>query len=276
MGEDHGPLYGKDEAESLQRQERSWGADNMAKFSLLLDHLGPCRRLVDIGCGWGQFLAMARGRVPELWGVDESPERARDVAGVCPEARVVICRADRLQLRDGYFDVVVTSQMLHEVKLFGGSGELGQVLREIRRVLAPGGRYLLLDHHDAGDGEVLVRLPGSALKELAAFEGRFRCYSAWHCAAEGSAIRIARRALQDYLTKNWSLGTPMEAMEMAETHNVFTRQEAEGLVEAAGLVVREFVPFSDIRQDLTRVGGELVEGEAWYRKFLLVSTVPPA
>ncbi len=276
MKDDQGPLYGKDEAESLQRQELSWGSDNMVKFSLLLDHLGPCRRLVDIGCGWGQFLGMARGRVPELWGVDESPDRTRDVARVCPEARVVICRADRLELQDGYFDAAVTSQMLHEVKLFGSPGELAQVLGEIRRVLAPGGRYLLLDHQDAGEGEVLVRLPGPALEELAAFEVRFRYYPARHRAAEGGLICIERRPLQDYLTKYWSLGTPMEAMEMAETHNIFTRQEAEGLVEAAGLAVREFIPFSDIREDLSRVGGEIVEGEPRHRKFLLVGAVPQA
>ncbi|HUS90442.1 MAG TPA: methyltransferase domain-containing protein [Phycisphaerae bacterium] len=271
--EDDGPLYGSDAAEALRRREASRAKDSDEKFALLLAAVragGRCRRLVDIGCGWGQFLAKVAEALPavELWGVDESPERLKDAAGACARARVVLCRADRLALPDAHFDVAVASQVLHELKLFGRPGELAGALAEARRVLVPGGRFLLLDHLDAGDGEVTVRLPPPARARLAEFERKFRCYEAAHEDLPGGAVRITRRCLQDFLTKDWSLGTAMEPMEMAETHNVFRREETEALLASRGLEVLAWQSFADIRADLRRAGGQLVEGAPWFRKFL--------
>ena len=287
------PLYDRDRACSLRERELYFQGENRVKISLLLDHIGECERLVDIGCGWGQFLGMARAHVAEVWGVDESPERVRDIEAACPEARMVICRADRIGLPDGYFDAAVMSQMLHEVKLFGEESEEERVLGEVRRILAGGGRFLLLDHLDVGEGEVVVRLPEEKIRLLLEFERRFRFYPASHCditsnrdpreVANGPDPRdiannpdcrtlgISKRCLQDYLTKDWSFDSPMESIEMDETHNVFERAETIRQVESAGLSFLDWVPFSDIRADLERVGGELLEGEPWFRKFLLVA-----
>jgi ubiquinone/menaquinone biosynthesis C-methylase UbiE len=267
------PLYGADEAKSLQDREGFIEKQDQLRFPLLLENLGPCRRLVDIGCGWGQFLGLAQNHVPELWGVDESPDRIEDVKRSCPKAKMVICRADRLALPDACFDAAVTSQMLHEVKLFGEEGELARVLCEIRRILAKGGRYLLLDHLDAGQGEVVARLPDDKMEQLAEFEQKFKFYPARHECVEANVIRTSRRCLQDFLTKTWSFNTPMESMEMNETHNVFQKSEVVELIEAAGFAVRDWIQFSDIRDELKAAGGELVEGESWNRKFLLVATV---
>ena len=55
------PLYGKLEAECLEVRETMY--EDHIKYGLLLDHLGSCKRLVDIGAGWGQFLALATERV---------------------------------------------------------------------------------------------------------------------------------------------------------------------------------------------------------------------
>jgi ubiquinone/menaquinone biosynthesis C-methylase UbiE len=266
------PLYGADEARSLQDREGFIKKDNQLRFPLLLENLGPCRRLVDIGCGWGQFLGLAQDRVPELWGVDESPDRIEDVKRSCPKAKMVICRADRLALPDAYFDAAVTSQMLHEVKLFGETGEVERVLGEIRRILVKGGRYLLLDHLDAGEGEVVARLPDEKIEQLAEFEQKFEFYPARHERGEANVIRTSRRCLQDFLTKTWSLNTPMESMEMKETHNVFQKKEAIGLMESSGFQFHKWIEFSNIRDELKAVGGKLIEGEVWNRKFLLVAT----
>jgi len=245
--------------------------DDSIKHGLLLDHLGACRRLVDVGAGWGQFLALAAERVEEIWAVDESPDRARDIHKACPKAKVVICRADRLELPDEYFDAAVTSQMLHEVKLFGEKGELEEALSEIHRVLTRGGRYLLLDHLDAGDGEVIVHFPADQLAKLHEFEDKYTFYKAAHAPAERGNIRISRRCLQDFLTKDWSLNSAMEEMEMNETHNVFEERATKDLVTSVGFDVREWIRFSDIAADLARHGGRLIEGTPWGRKFLLVA-----
>lgn len=267
------PLYKADEVRSLQEREGFIKKDNQLKFSLLLENLGSCQRLVDIGCGWGQFLGLAQNHVPELWGVDESPDGIKDIKRHCPRAKAVICRADKLALPEGYFDAAVTSQMLHEVKLFGEEGELMKVLGEIRRILAKGGRYLLLDHLDAGEGEVVARLPEEKMKQLAEFEQKFKFYPARHERVEANVVRMSKRSLQDFLTKTWSLNTAMESMEMNETHNVFQKKEAVELIESSGFAVRDWIVFSDIRDDLKAAGGELIEGRSWNRKFLLVAIV---
>lgn len=273
MNDSETPLYGGDEAAALRRREADRAGDDDEKLALLLERLGDCRRLVDIGCGWGQLLAKvaAASAEAELWGADESPDRAKDIAEVCPGAKVVVCRADRLELPEAYFDAAVTSQVLHEVRLFGGAERLSAALRGIHRCLAPGGRYLLLDHQDAGRGETIVSLPPAAMAKLAEFEGSFRSYGASHGQQPAGGVRISRRCLQDFLTKAWSLGTPMESMEMAETHNVFQRVETERMLSEAGFALREWIDFADIAADLARVGGVLIDGRPWRRKFLAVA-----
>lgn len=266
------PLYGKAEAECLEVRETM--RDDGLKYGLLLDNLGPCKQLVDIGAGWGQFLALAADRVEELWAVDECPDRTADLNKACPKAQVVICRGDRLDLPDDYFDTVVTSQMLHEAKLFGESGELELTLAEICRVLTSGGRYLLLDHQDAGEGVVVVRLPREQMARLAEFERKYRFYDAAHSPTGEGRIRISRRCLQDFLSKDWSLNSAMEEIEMNETHNVFAQAATRELVTAAGLQVRKWIDFSNIGVDLQRHGGELIEGDPWPRKFILVAAKP--
>jgi ubiquinone/menaquinone biosynthesis C-methylase UbiE len=270
----HEPIYKKDEAKCLREREALQKRNNQAKFSLLLENIGSCQRLVDIGCGWGQFLGMAQEYVSEVWGVDESPDRLTDIKQACPKANVVICRADRLKLPDQYFDVAVTSQMLHEVKLFGEESELQKVLQEIRRILVDGGKYLLLDHLNAGEGEVevVVRLPKEKIRQLEEFEHKFQYYPATHQHVGDNNVRISKRCLQDFLTKDWSLNSPMESIEMNETHNVFEKIETIQLIESSGFSVCNWIPFSDIREDLECVKGELLEGEAWFRKFLLIAT----
>ena len=265
------PIYKKDEAKCLQEIEALANKDNQVKFSLLLENIGSCQRLVDIGCGWGQFLAMAQDYAAELWGVDESPDRVRDIRQACPKANVVICRADKLELPDRYFDVAVTSQMLHEVKLFGEESQLPRTLSEIRRILVDGGKYLLLDHLDAGEGEVMVRLPDQKIQQLQEFEDKFKYYPATHKCTANNRIRISKRCLQDFLSKTWSLNSPMESIEMNETHNVFGKKETIKLIESSSFKVCSWKAFSDIREDLKEAKGELLEGEAWERKFLLVA-----
>jgi ubiquinone/menaquinone biosynthesis C-methylase UbiE len=271
MGIRRKPIYKGQEAKCLQEREAWAQRERQMKFPLLLQKVGSCQRLVDIGCGWGQFLAMARTCAAELWGVDESPDRAEDTIKFCPEAKVVICRADKLKLPDSYFDVAVTSQMLHEVKLFGEEAEVAGTLSEIRRILTDGGKYLLLDHRDAGEGEVVVRLPEETMRQLEEFEAKFKYYPATHERTGDDLVRISKRCLQDYLSKTWSFNSPMESMEMNETHNVFEKDQTIQLIESSGFEVRSWETFSDIREDLRVAGGELVEGEPWERKFLLVA-----
>ena len=63
----------------------------------------------------------------------------------------------------------------------------------------------------------------------------------------------------------------MEAMEMDETHNAFGKQETIDMIAAAEFAVRDWIAFTNILHDLDRHGGTFVEGEPWFRKFLVVA-----
>ncbi|SIS93184.1 class I SAM-dependent methyltransferase [Alicyclobacillus vulcanalis] len=108
-----------------------------------LDLRAPCDA-VDIGAGPGYFaLPLARLAQGKVYAVDLSPEmldmlrqRAAD-EGVSVEA--VQGSADRLPLEDHAVDRALMAFVLHEVP------DREQAVREVYRVLRPGGRFLLLE-----------------------------------------------------------------------------------------------------------------------------------
>ncbi len=115
---------------------------------LLLDQLGTeigSLEIVDVGCATGRLLeAMGRAGATRLSGIDLAP-RILDVAaerlaraGIA--ARLCVADAeDRLPWDDGSFDLVTMTAVFHHFF------RPGDALVEIRRVLRPGGRLLLLD-----------------------------------------------------------------------------------------------------------------------------------
>lgn len=99
-------------------------------------------RLLDVGCGPGRHLAGFRERGLEAFGLDLSRpllRRARDVTG----GRAPLVQADmrRLPLGSRAFDAVTS--YFTSFGYFASPGEDRLVLSELRRVLRPGGAYLL-------------------------------------------------------------------------------------------------------------------------------------
>lgn len=91
--------------------------------------VGAGTRLLDVGCGGGEALALARGRGADPVGVDT---RARTDG-------VLRADATRLPLRTGAFDVVLAECVLCL------ADDYPTALAEARRVLAPGGRLAFSD-----------------------------------------------------------------------------------------------------------------------------------
>ena len=107
----------------------------------------PDATVVEIGCGTGNLLLLAARAVPSatLIGLDPDPgalavaRRKARRAGVT--LRLDHGYADRLPYPDGSVDRVLSAFMLHHLP-----GDQQQAaLREVHRVLAPGGRLHLLD-----------------------------------------------------------------------------------------------------------------------------------
>ena len=72
MDEEKDSLYGETEADFFRKRAQSWDKQDLQKFDLMMKYMQGCKRMVDIGCGWGKFLQIAAKQVDEVWGVDES------------------------------------------------------------------------------------------------------------------------------------------------------------------------------------------------------------
>jgi SAM-dependent methyltransferase len=92
--------------------------------------LKPGERLLDLGCGTGRALQLS----PAL-GADASLEMLRQA----PRGRVTCAHAGELPFRARAFDAVLCTNSFHHYPDTDGT------LREIRRVLKPGGRAVLID-----------------------------------------------------------------------------------------------------------------------------------
>jgi SAM-dependent methyltransferase len=116
--------------------------------------IGPADRVLEIGCGTGTVALLAKRSRPgaDITGLDPDP-RALGVAARKARRRKLDVHWDRgfaqsLPYRDGTFDRVLSSLMLHHV---GEEDDRLTALREARRVLVPGGRLHLLDFGGAAD-----------------------------------------------------------------------------------------------------------------------------
>jgi ubiquinone/menaquinone biosynthesis C-methylase UbiE len=103
------------------------------------------RRGLDVGCGPGQFTILIAERAPEaeVWGIDLAPTMIelarRHAAESSASARLHFEVADvaKLPFPDGHFDAVVSSGSIKHWP------DQAAALREIHRVLVPGGRAFI-------------------------------------------------------------------------------------------------------------------------------------
>jgi arsenite methyltransferase len=113
-------------------------------------------RVLDVGCGLGLFLIGAAKRLStgRAVGIDKWQQedlsgndaagtlRNAMVEGVADKVEVHTGDARQLPFADASFDVVLSSMALHNIY---NPGERQTAVREIARVLAPGGRVLIVD-----------------------------------------------------------------------------------------------------------------------------------
>jgi ubiquinone/menaquinone biosynthesis C-methylase UbiE len=104
----------------------------------VLGHLAGARRILDVGCGPGQFTVMAAEVLPEadVWGVDLAPTMvalAKRHATASPAAarlRFEVADVARLPFPDGNFDAVLsTGSIKHWPDQVAGLAEMHRVLR---------------------------------------------------------------------------------------------------------------------------------------------------
>lgn len=113
--------------------------ENWRRVYALLEEVGDFtgRKVLDVGCGTGRLVAALADGGARVWGVDASPEmveEARRTVGSRGGVRVGV--AEELPFKDGWFERAVMRLVAHHV-------DRPRSFREIRRVLAPGGRFVI-------------------------------------------------------------------------------------------------------------------------------------
>lgn len=110
--------------------------------------LEPGDRVLDLCTGTGAMLPAMAGRAGSrglVIGLDFSGgmlHRARAKVAGRREVRLVQADAERLPFRSGSLDAVTCSHAFYELK--GDGAE--RALREVVRVLRPGGRFVMMEH----------------------------------------------------------------------------------------------------------------------------------
>jgi SAM-dependent methyltransferase len=129
---------------------------NGLKLRYLLDDLSGIQgRVLDVGCGGGSVAKAVKRERPDLevFGCDLS-ESALKIAGATPDGvDFRLATAERLPFVDGEFDFVWIFDVLEHVE------DPEQVLREVARVLKPGGGFHIVLPLEGQPG-TLYRLVG--------------------------------------------------------------------------------------------------------------------
>jgi ubiquinone/menaquinone biosynthesis C-methylase UbiE len=141
--------------------------------TLDLAHLRPGEAVLEVGCGTGSLTNRARARVGpngSVHGIDPSAEMINVARGKAERAGLAIdyrvAGIEALPLPDDSIDAVLSSLMMHHLPT-----DLKRIgLAEIRRVLKPGGRAVIVDFERRPRGH-LARLTLSALIHHRAQEG---------------------------------------------------------------------------------------------------------
>jgi len=142
----------------------NYGEDSLARLNALAPDKG---RTLDVGCGDGVI-----GRAldaPLVVGFDISPACAR----LARERGIRACVADataNLPFGDGVFDTVYCADVLHHLPGFRAT-----VVREIARVLKPGGRLAVVEPDARNRFVRWTQAPGSPIR-VAPFENEPAIY----------------------------------------------------------------------------------------------------
>lgn len=117
------------------------GRRAVARLAVDLTRVGPDDHVVDVGCGPGTAARHVARNARSVTGVDPSAEMLRVATVLDRQDQVAWMpgRAEELPLSDGDVSVVWSLATVHHWP------DLEAGLAEVRRVLAPGGRFLAVE-----------------------------------------------------------------------------------------------------------------------------------
>ncbi|MFI6294572.1 class I SAM-dependent methyltransferase [Nonomuraea sp. NPDC050790] len=113
-------------------------------------------RVLDVGCGTGYLTRILAPIAAEVTGVDPSPAMVEHARSRAPRnCSYLVGEGQALALPDGSFDVVMSTLAVHHIP----ADLRGAAVREMFRVLRPGGRLLIAEFRPP-TGPVAGRIVG--------------------------------------------------------------------------------------------------------------------
>ena len=164
------------------------GREGDAALAVELAGLGPADHVVDIGCGPGTAARRAARLGARVTGVDPAPVMLRVARWFGHSDRITYAegRAEALPLADGEATVAWSIAAVHHWP------DLDAGLAELRRVLAPGGRFVAIERHTTA-GATGIASHGWTDERAATFADI--CRAAGFTSAEVTTRRVGRRPL---------------------------------------------------------------------------------
>ena len=140
----------KKDIEDFNRWSRTYDNSWIQRYAIRLhaemldvvaNEIATPKTFLDIGCGTGQLLHKAHALYPsaQLFGIDPAEGMVELARSRLPSATIYLGTAESLPLSDSSIDVVLSSISFHH-----WSDQIA-ALREISRVLRPGGCFCLTD-----------------------------------------------------------------------------------------------------------------------------------
>ena len=127
-------------------------------------------RVLDVGSGTGMMLIGAAKRLKSgrATGVDfsgavETAKQNAKLEGIAEKIRIDSGTPAKLVYPDGHYDAVVSLLALHQI---GDEDERAQLVREMFRVLKPGGRLVIFDTRGVNQYAATLREGGAQQVEL--------------------------------------------------------------------------------------------------------------
>lgn len=127
-------------ADGYNTNEPHFRAENQAKVRRNIEYLKQAtdgERLLDIGCGTGFIIGLAKDLFDEIHGVDITQAMLDKVDTSTGNITLHNTIAEKLPFDDGYFDVVTAYSFIHHLE------DYQPVLAEAKRVLKPGGIFYI-------------------------------------------------------------------------------------------------------------------------------------
>src|SRR5438067_1289546 len=123
----------------LDATEAMPGSPELRAYSYDLLRLAPGAAVADVGCGAGRAVEELAERGARPVGVDPSEEMVTVARQRWPGREFLLGSAEELPLADGSLAGYRSDKVFHDV------AEPARAVAEARRVLAPGGRIVVVD-----------------------------------------------------------------------------------------------------------------------------------